>query len=187
MPSETRSQHTHCWLVMLLPGWFGLGYLPSATATGVYLEPAKFVQRVYQGHPPEPSRLWLNAELGSIWRNITGHAPNTLRLRYWNDNGRMAWILEEIGRSHPITAGFVVDGGQIESANVLVFRESRGWEVRYPFFTRQFAGLRLIDGERLSAPIDGLSGATLSVNAMERMARLALLLSRHVQHHSALR
>ena len=41
-----------------------------------------------------------------------------------------AWILEEIGKSKPITMGFVVNAGAIEITRVLVFRESRGWEIQ---------------------------------------------------------
>jgi Na+-transporting NADH:ubiquinone oxidoreductase subunit NqrC len=46
--------------------------------------------------------------------------------------------------------------------------------VRYPFFTDQFNGLQLDENNRLQRKIDGISGATLSVNALTRLARLAL-------------
>ena len=60
-----------------------------------------------------------------------------------------------------------------------MFRESRGWEVKHSFFTRQFANLWL-DGERnLSGPVDNITGATLSVKAMTRMAKAALLMHQH--------
>jgi len=53
--------------------------------------------------------------------------------------------------------------------------------VRHPFFTDQFIGLSLREDNRLSEPVDGISGATLSVRAVETMAKFALLLSRHVR------
>ena len=83
--------------------------------------------------------------------------------------------MDEIGKDRPITAGVVIDNGAIADIRVLVFRESRGWEVKYDFFTRQFDNLRLGNGDqRLSEPVDNITGATLSVNAMTRMARAAL-------------
>ncbi|MDP4884461.1 MAG: FMN-binding protein, partial [Opitutales bacterium] len=57
---------------------------------------------------------------------------------------------------------------------VLIYRESHGWEVRYPFFTDQFEGLELTNENTLNRKIDGISGATLSVNALTRLSKLAL-------------
>ena len=70
----------------------------------------------------------------------------------------------------------MVNAQGIERLRVLAFRESRGWEVRYPFFTDQFKGVGLTDGHALDKAIDGISGATLSVRALEKLARLALYL-----------
>jgi hypothetical protein len=50
--------------------------------------------------------------------------------------------------------------------------------VRDPAFLRQFAGAGLAEGDRLDRGVDGISGATLSVHAMERMSRLALYFDR---------
>jgi hypothetical protein len=110
-----------------------------------------------------------------------GHDLGVLRLKYWEKEGRTAWILEEIGKERPITAGVVVNDGKIERINVLTFRESRGWEVRYPFFTDQFSDATLKEDKQLDRHIDGISGATLSVKAMTKMARLALLLDHEVE------
>ena len=89
---------------------------------------------------------------------------------------RSAWILDEIGKELPITIGVAVADGAIDNVRVLEFRESRGWEVRYPFFTDQFSNARLGSGQRLDRKIDGISGATLSVRAVTRIASIALLL-----------
>ena len=75
----------------------------------------------------------------------------------------------------------VVAGERIERVEVLAFRESRGWEIRYPFFTDQFSGLTLAEDGYLSEHIDGITGATLSVRAVERVARLALWLDAQVR------
>jgi len=78
-----------------------------------------------------------------------------------------------------ITFGYVVKDQKIQKADVLIFRETRGWEIRYPAFTQQFIGAKL-DEKNLTKNIDGVSGATLSVYAMKATARLALFLDDYV-------
>ena len=148
----------------------------SASATGTYQEPSKFVHDVFSGDVPKVSKLWVKKDLKDKIHEILGHDINVLRIKYWRKDTRTAWILEEIGKEKPITAGIVINDSRIESVNVLIFRESRGWEVRYPFFTDQFSDATLEENNQLDRHIDGISGATLSVKAMEKMARLALLL-----------
>lgn len=145
-------------------------------AADVYQGPDAFLTEVFAGHPPASKTLWLTDAMQDRVAGILGHKYPFMRLRYWEHEKRSAWILEEIGKEEPITAGIVVDSGKIERMRVLIFRESRGDEVRYPFFTRQFEGAGLKSDARLDRPIDGISGATLSVRALTKLARLALYL-----------
>ena len=78
----------------------------------------------------------------------------------------------------PITTGLVINEDRVERIRVLEYRESRGGEVRHPFFTGQFKGAGLTEEHRLDRPIDGISGATLSVRALKKLAALALYLHR---------
>jgi FMN-binding domain len=146
----------------------------------VYLAPDAFLTEAF-GTPPPPSMLWITAEIQPEIEKILGHPPPRLRQRYWKDGNKTAWILEEIGKEEFITAGFVIVKDHIEKARVLIYRETRGMEVRYPAFLKQFEGSQLAEKQRLSKRIDGIAGATLSVWAMERMARTALYFHRHVQ------
>ena len=139
----------------------------------VYQEPEKFVAEVFVANLPA-KLLWLAKDAQATVSGMLGHAPRQLRQRYWSEHGRTLWILEEIGKEEWITAGFVVKDGRIEQAKVLIYRESRGMEVRYPAFLKQFKDAGLNADKRLDRTIDGVSGATLSVNAMQRMARVAL-------------
>lgn len=97
-------------------------------------------------------------------------------MRYWQSGGKTAFILDEIGKSKPITTGVIVKSGSISELKVLVYRESHGWEVSKPFFRKQFVGASL-DGKRVDKRIDGIVGATLSVNAMKKVGAAALFLS----------
>ena len=146
----------------------------------VLQQPESFITEQFP-HNPKPSLLWLSqAERATISR-ILGHAPTQLRQRYWRDGTRTLWILEEIGKEDLITAGLVVNQGRMEKAKVLVYRESRGMEIRYPAFLDQFPGIALTDEHYLDRNIDGISGATLSVQAMVRMTRAALYLDQLVR------
>jgi hypothetical protein len=155
-----------------------LGLCPPAQALGeVYQTPEAFVAEVFGTLPP-PRVLWLSREVQAGAAAILDHPPANLRQRYWSDGAKSVWILEEIGKEELITAGFVISQGHIDHARVLAYRESRGQEVRHPSFLKQFAGAGLDKSDRLDRGIDGISGATLSVHAMERMARLALYFER---------
>ena len=155
-------------------------FASPVAARGVYLPPAEFIQASFGQTDKKPKVLWLSAEIQKSIKTILGHNYPTLRLRYWQEQQRTAWILEEIGKEKPITFGIVVNENKIEQLNVLIFRESRGGEIRYPFFTKQFKNLALNQRMELNGHIDGISGATLSVRASKKLARLALYLHNQV-------
>mgnify|MGYP003694983151 CR=1 FL=1 len=164
----------------------GLTLMLSAPshAVDIYQDPAAFLGEVFAGEVPAPQRLWLTPEISSGVRKILGYDLGVLRVRFWTAAGRTAWILDEIGKDQPITTGLVVNDNAIEQVRVLIYRESRGSEVRHPVFTEQFRGARI--GDELSdfvldRKIDGISGATLSVHALTRLGRLALFLDSHVR------
>ncbi len=164
-----------------LPAWVLIVFLTYSTHVialeRIYQEPDVFISEAL-GSRPQAKVLWLTKEMQAEVTRILGHPPTQLRQRYWSDGIKSVWVLEEIGKEEPITAGFVIANGRIDHVRVLVYRESRGSEVRYPPFLRQFKDAALTSGAQLSHAIDGISGATLSVSALERLARVALYLDR---------
>jgi hypothetical protein len=146
-----------------------------------YLGRDEFLGIAFGGEQPQMHSMWLTEDTREAAKAAVGWVPKSLRLRYWRVGARTAWILEDIGKDKPITIGVAVANERIERVEVLAFRESRGWEIRYPFFTDQFQGLGLAADGYLSKHIDGITGATLSVRAMERVARLALWLDTQVK------
>ena len=146
----------------------------AVLARGTTQQPEDFVREAFAGNPPPARLLWLTKPVAAAATHILSHPPAQKRVRYWQQGERSVWVLDEIGKEQPITSGIVVDGGRIALVKVLVYRESRGGEVRYPRFTDQFIGATLAAGSELDRSIDGISGATLSVWALTRLARLAL-------------
>ena len=150
-------------------------------AGGVYQTQEDFLAEVFAKDAPKPQVLWPDKSLNKKIVEILGHKYKSLRIRYWKKENRTAWVLEEIRKEKLITTGFVIKDQKIERVRVLIFRESRGWEVRHTFFTEQFdnASLKKNQDMELDRNIDNISGATLSVRAVTKLARLALLLDEH--------
>lgn len=142
-------------------------------------EIARFLGETF-AQAPAAETLWIVGDLQPAVRSILDHDYPAARVRYWRGGTRTVWVLDEIGKEMPITVGIAIDKGTVERVKVLVYRESRGWEVKSPSFTAQFFGAKLDDGKKLNKQIDGISGATLSVRALSRLTRLALLFDRHV-------
>lgn len=164
--------------------WITLAFVVPAIASEeeVYQLPEDFLDESFDGKIPAPALLWLTQSMRDDARQILGYDYSALRVRYWAEAHRSAWILDAIGKVKPITVGIVVADGEIERLKVLVYRESHGWEVRHPFFTDRFQGAGLTgETNQLDRPIDNIAGATLSVNALKRLAALALLFDCAVQ------
>ena len=142
----------------------------------VYETQVEFLSRAFTETPPEPGILWLSGERKSAVRQLLGHDYAALGLRYWCQAGRSAWILDEIGKELPITVGVIIENGYIRNLRVLTYRENRGGEVATPAFTDQFNQVELAEGNKLDTTIDGITGATLSVQALTRLAAMALFL-----------
>ncbi len=155
-------------------------YAIYPAARGTYQEPEDFLNEVFNNNIPQVEKLWIKGEVRDKVRSVLDHDLGVLRVSYWRKENRTAWILEEIGKSLPITVGIVVNDNKIETVRILIFRESRGWEVRYPFFTDQFSEATLVDNNELENGIDGISGATLSVRAVTRLTILALYFHQQV-------
>ena len=149
---------------------------------GRYLEVTDYLADAFPDGAPDSSTLWVDGALRASIETVLGHRFAQLRLRYWYSGDTSTWILEEIGKELPITIGVTICADAIVNVRVLEFRESRGWEVKYPFFTDQFRNARLQDDGNLDRNVDGISGATLSVRAVTRMARVALLLHDNIKH-----
>jgi hypothetical protein len=147
-----------------------------ATAATVYETQTEFLDRAFNNSPPEPGVVWLSGDRKLVVQQILGHDYPALRVRYWCREGRSAWTLDEVGKDLPITVGIVVVDTFIESLRVLTYRENRGGEVATPAFTEQFNGSALDGNSMLNTQIDGITGATLSVRALSRLATMALFL-----------
>ena len=159
---------------MILLAWLAVS--PAVAAEKTYEKPSAFLTRVF-GSVPKTRVLALSGDQRKQLAAILGHRYREQKIRYWSGGGKTAWILDEIGKTEPITNGIVIRDGKIAEIKVLIYRESHGWEVSRPFFTAQFTGASLA-GTRLDKKVDGIVGATLSVRALTKVSAAALYLSK---------
>lgn len=158
-----------------------LGLLQSSVVSAEdYMDQTSFLAQAFADDIPPAQKYWLKNEDDDVAQRIMGHSLDALRIRYWAKGTKSVWILDEIGKLKPITIGVVIDNNTIASLNILAFRESRGWEIKLPFFTSQFIGLSLTNNYELSDHIDNITGATLSVRAATNVASMALYFSQKI-------
>lgn len=150
-----------------------------------YLSKKQFIHQAFsyleEGVEPTIKTLWLNDEIQAKITEILEHSYPKLRLRYWLHDDQTVWFLDEIGKERPISFGISVKSQRINLIKVLEFRESRGGEIHMQAFTEQFDQIKLTDDNKLDKHIDGITGATMSVTAMKKIARVALMLDQEVR------
>lgn len=96
-------------------------------------------------------------------------------------NGKVegyAVIQETIGKHRPITyiVGITPEG-KVFNVEVLVYRESKGSEVRRKRFNAQYEGKTVQDPIRINKDIINVTGATMSVRSLSAGVKRALVLA----------
>jgi thiamine biosynthesis lipoprotein len=122
--------------------------------------------------PAPETRKQVERKLG--WRL----SDSTFTIYHGSGGGQSlgyGFVAEEVGLYKPIT--FMVKVGldhKVESVHVMVYRESRGGEVRRRRFLKQYEGKSAKSRIRINRDIVGVSGATLSVRAMNAGVKKAI-------------
>ncbi|NGZ04227.1 MAG: hypothetical protein CV090_14390 [Nitrospira sp. WS238] len=87
-----------------------------------------------------------------------------------------ALVQNTIGKHKPITYMVGVDpNGEVLNIEVLVYRESRGSEVRTKRFNAQYEGKTVFDPIRMNKDIINISGATMSVRSLSAGVKRSLV------------
>ena len=152
----------------------------SSAASTLADDQNNYLQSIFGNTVPPSRTLWMKGDLKKQVADILQHTLGFLRARYWSDGTTYVWVLDEVGKTQAITFAVRVAADRIEGFQVLAFRESRGWEIKHDFYTEQFIGAGVNDDLNLDKPIDGITGATLSVRASKKVAQMALLFTRYV-------
>lgn len=88
-----------------------------------------------------------------------------------------ALVQNTIGKHKPMTYMVGIDSkGQVSDVELLVFRESRGSEIRQKRFNAQYEGKTVLDPVRINKDIINITGATMSVRSMSAGIKRVLVL-----------
>lgn len=144
----------------------------------VYLTKNQALDIAFPGHDKiEQEKKWLTDTQRSAIAKEFGEPVNDRRITWYVGMkagkvlGYMA-IDHRIGKSFPITFMVVINpDGTARDVEIMVYREPRGWEIRYESFLRQFFGKSADSDFR---EINSITGATLSVRSVTRGVQKAL-------------
>ncbi len=180
-----RISKVFAFFALLLSALTSLALADEIGTVQVYLSPAEGRAKIFPQAVrferevhflPPAAKVELVEELGRAF------AEDSLAvdLAYGKDGALLGYaiVLEEVGKFRPITFIVGVDRHfAVCGAAVLVYRESRGGQVRQPRFLRQYMGKDLGDPIRINRDIINISGATLSVRSLNFGVRKVLALA----------
>ena len=117
----------------------------------------------------------------TVEERIGWHFPETefaVYLGKTNDQvDGYAVVQNTIGKHKPMTYMVGVDpNGEVTNIEVLVYRESKGSEVRTKRFNAQYEGKTLDDPIRINKDIINISGATMSVRSLSAGVKRTLVM-----------
>lgn len=158
----------------------------------LYLTPAEALGEIFEDVASVDTTLAVltEEEMQGLHKMLGGAVPRDSIFVYKprDESGKLlgyAVIAEEVGKYRPIT--FMVGTTaelKVQNVEVLIYRESRGGEVRRSRFLRQYRGKSADNPIRINRDILNIAGATMSVNAMNHgvkrtLAILELLAARN--------
>lgn len=130
-----------------------------------------------QAAPPKKVAASLERLFGRNLRVDSVTAESAVVIRARRDDVLLGYALvrNAMGKDQPITYLVAVDTSlALLDIDILVYRESYGGEVAYEPWRRQFRGKRPGDALEVGREVRGISGATISVNAVTAGIRRAL-------------
>jgi len=144
----------------------------------VYLTKKQALAKAFPGADKvDREKKWLTDTQRHAIGKIIGETVEDRRISFYagRKNGKTLGYMvvdHRIGKSYPITFMVVINpDGTARDVEIMVYREPRGWEVRYESFLRQFFGK---DAGSDFREINSITGATLSVRAVTKGVQKAL-------------
>ena len=149
---------------------------PAEGRAKIFPQAGHFVRQVQ--HLDPAAKAELAADLG----RALAEDSLVVHLAHGDEGALLGYAIttEEIGKFRPITFMVGINTQfEVVGAAVLIYRESRGGEVRHPRFLRQYRGKGRRDPIRINRDIINITGATLSVRSLNFGVRKLLALAEH--------
>ncbi len=137
------------------------------------------------------TRLLTPAQKSCVEERIGWKFPETSFDFFIGETGdtldKYAVIQNTIGKYRPMTYIVGIDSNiKVSGVEMLVYRESRGAEVRKARFTYQYIGRSSSAPLRLNRDVMNISGATMSVRSLSAGVKRALVLTEELYVNSAI-
>lgn len=153
---------------------------PSFGAERVYATEEKVLEMAFPGAEFRKKTVKLSDEDRNQIKTLTGGKYFKRMVTFHiatidNEVAGYAVKVNEKGKKKKITFMVIIDrAGTVKSVDLLVFRESQGYEIENPRWRSQFEGKTLKDPLKPKRDIDNISGATISVRAVTRGVKRTL-------------
>ena len=128
----------------------------------------------------EPKVVWITqAQADEVKQRAGSPLPRRVVKAYVGRRGDAivgyAFVDDVIGKTEPITYMVTISpDATVKRLDLLVFRETHGYEIERGSWRDGFRGLRLDDGLRVGREIDKITGATMSCRAVTNGVRRLL-------------
>src|ERR1041384_2892873 len=136
--------------------------VPAYAATYLTVEQAQ--QTIFPGQKLTAANITLTSEQA---REIERRSDTNVRhkeIQLWKVNGGGLFIVDEVVGKHEFityAVGLTADG-TVKQIEIMIYRESYGYEVRNADWRAQFVGKNAAAPLKLNKDIKNISGATLS-------------------------
>ena len=175
-PSEACRPGSGAWLMAVHDNWLRFASIPvAAVAVAGQVQAAEYLtveqaQQLMFGRSAafERKDLEWDASVAQAIQAASGVRVKRNKQPVWEvtEGGKLAgyFIVDEVfGKHEYITYALALEAdGRVRQLEVLVYRESYGYEIRNPAWRAQFIGKQPGDPVTLEEDIKNISGATMS-------------------------
>lgn len=175
------------WVAMVV--WAGLisaQTVPSVNPQQVSTEAKALAELFGNGKITGSDTLRVTSDLADAYRRATGYLVSDEQFIInrvsdgKNDLGYSV-VTNELGKFYPMTFMVAVTLDlKVKGVRMLIYRETHGSDVKRTRFLYQYRGKTVDDPIRINRDIISISGATMSVNAMNRGVKKVLFILNYV-------
>ena len=144
--------------------WLPVAAISTSVYATTYLTVEQAQQTIFPGATLTQAFVTLTDDQKREIERRSGVEVSNKEVRLWKVGSGGYFIVDEvIGKHEFITYAIGLNAdGSVEQIEIVVYRESYGYEVRNAAWRRQFVGKTTGDAVRLNQDIRNISGATLS-------------------------
>jgi len=144
--------------------WLPVAAISTSVYATTYLTVEQAQQTIFPGATLTQAFVTLTDDQKREIERRSGVEVSNKEVRLWKVGSGGYFIVDEvIGKHEFITYAIGLNAdGSVKQIEIVVYRESYGYEVRNAAWRRQFVGKTTGDAVRLNQDIRNISGATLS-------------------------